>query len=121
MGEARHSFTGPPHTCGHACTEAAQQTMTTLQAHPQEPQWDTGYGAGYSSHHEGGSYYPSHDYTEPSLRARTFACARFYLFCSIACFWPVDCQVESELSVNFQDINFEDLEQQQVGFECKCP
>jgi hypothetical protein len=24
--------------------EAAQQTTTTPQAHPQEPQWDTGYG-----------------------------------------------------------------------------
>jgi hypothetical protein len=28
--------------------EAAQQTMTTPQAHPQEPQWDTGYRGGYS-------------------------------------------------------------------------
>jgi hypothetical protein len=35
----------------------------------------------------------------------------FYLFCSIACFRPVDRQVESEPSENFQDINFEDLEQ----------
>jgi hypothetical protein len=32
--------------------EAAQQTMTTLQAHPHEPQWDTGYGGGYSGYHE---------------------------------------------------------------------
>jgi hypothetical protein len=45
----------------------------------------------------------------------------FYLFCSIACFWPVDRHVESEPSENFQDINFKDLEQQQVGFEGKCP
>jgi hypothetical protein len=45
--------------------EAAQQTTTTTQAHPQEPQWDTGYGGGYSGHHEGGRYYPSHDYLEP--------------------------------------------------------
>jgi hypothetical protein len=51
--------------------EAAQQTTTTSQAHPQEPQWDTGYGVGYSGHHDGGSYYTSHDYPEPSLRAET--------------------------------------------------
>jgi hypothetical protein len=37
MGEAHHSFTGPPRTRGQARMEAAQQTMTTLQAHPQEP------------------------------------------------------------------------------------
>jgi hypothetical protein len=57
--------------------EAAQQTMTTLQAHPQEPQWDTGDGGGYSGHHEGGSYYPSHSYPEPSLRAGTSTSARY--------------------------------------------
>jgi hypothetical protein len=45
--------------------EAAQQTTTTSQAHPQEPQWDTGYGGGYSGYHEGGSYYPPQGY--PSL------------------------------------------------------
>jgi hypothetical protein len=45
----------------------------------------------------------------------------FYLFCSITSFWPVDRQVESEPSENFQDNNFEDLEQQQAGFEGKCP
>jgi hypothetical protein len=45
----------------------------------------------------------------------------FYLFCSIACFRHVDHQVESELSENFQDINLEDHEQQQAGFEGKCP
>jgi hypothetical protein len=50
---------GPPHICGWAHKEAAQQTMTTLQAHPLEPQWDTGYGGGYSGYHKGGSYYPS--------------------------------------------------------------
>jgi hypothetical protein len=33
--------------------EAAQQTTTTMQAHPRELQWDTGYGVGYSGHHEG--------------------------------------------------------------------
>jgi hypothetical protein len=39
----------------------------------------------------------------------------------IACFWPAVRQVESEPSKNIQDINFEDLEQQQAGFEGKCP
>jgi hypothetical protein len=56
--------------------EAAQQTTTTLQAHPQEPQWDTRYGGGYSGHHESGSYYPSHGYLEPSLQAGTSASTR---------------------------------------------
>jgi hypothetical protein len=37
MGEARHSFTGPPRTSGRARMEATQQAMTTPQAHPQEP------------------------------------------------------------------------------------
>jgi hypothetical protein len=45
----------------------------------------------------------------------------FYLFCSIACFWPIDHQVESEPLQNFQDINFKDLEHQLAGFEGKCP
>jgi hypothetical protein len=45
----------------------------------------------------------------------------FYLFFSIACFRPINHQVESEPSENFQDINFKDLEQQQAGFEGKCP
>jgi hypothetical protein len=67
MGEARHSFTGPPHTHGRARIEAAQQTMTTPQARPQEPQWDTGYGGGYLGYHDDGSYYPSQGYPEPSL------------------------------------------------------
>jgi hypothetical protein len=44
MGEARHSFTGSPRTRGRAHMEVAQQTTTTPHAHPQEPQWDTGYG-----------------------------------------------------------------------------
>jgi hypothetical protein len=34
----------------------------------------------------------------------------------IACFRFIDCRVENELP----DIDFEDLEQQQVGFEGKC-
>jgi hypothetical protein len=67
MGEVRHSFIGPPHTHGRARMEAEQKTTTTLQAHPQEPQWDTRYGGGYSGYHEGGSYYPSQGYPEPSL------------------------------------------------------
>jgi hypothetical protein len=45
----------------------------------------------------------------------------FYLFYSIACFQPIDRQVESKPSKNFQDINFKDLEQQQVEFKGKCP
>jgi hypothetical protein len=57
--------------------EAAQQTTTTLQAHPQEPQWDTRYEGGYSSHHESGSYYPSYGYPEPRLRAETSASTRY--------------------------------------------
>jgi hypothetical protein len=57
--------------------EAAQQTMTTPQAHPQEPQWDTWYGGGYSGHHEGGGYYPSHGYPEPSLWAGTSMSAKY--------------------------------------------
>jgi hypothetical protein len=45
----------------------------------------------------------------------------FDLVCSLTCFQSADYRVESELSENFQDINFEDLEQQQAGFEGKCP
>jgi hypothetical protein len=77
IGEVCHSFTGPPRTHERAHMEAAQQTTTTQQDHPQEPQWDTGYGVGYSGHHEGGSYYPSHGYLEPRLRARTSTSARY--------------------------------------------
>jgi hypothetical protein len=76
MGEARHSFVGSPRTHEQARMEAIEQTMTTPQPHPQEPQCDTGYGGGYSGHHEGGSCYPSHGYPEPSLLARTSASAR---------------------------------------------
>jgi hypothetical protein len=57
--------------------EAEQQTMTTPYAHPQEPQWDTGYGGGYSGYHEGGSYYPSHGYRESSLQAGSSASAMY--------------------------------------------
>jgi hypothetical protein len=34
-------------------------------------------------------------------------------------FWHVDRCIESELSENFQDIDFKDLEQQQAGFKGK--
>jgi hypothetical protein len=52
-----------------------------------------------------------------------FLCLLFYfdLFLFYCCFWPIDHCVESELPENFQDINFEDLEQQQEGFKGKCP
>jgi hypothetical protein len=65
MGVVHHNFIAPHRTHGRARMEGAQQTMTALQTHPQEPQLDTGYGGGYSGHHEGGSYYPSHGYPEP--------------------------------------------------------
>jgi hypothetical protein len=45
----------------------------------------------------------------------------FIYFVYIACFRPADRQVESEPVENFQDIDFEDLEYQQAGFEGKCP
>jgi hypothetical protein len=77
MGEAHHSFTGPPRTHGRARMEAAQQATTTPQAHPQEPQWDTGYGGGYLGHHGGTSYYPSQGYLKYSLQAGTSASARY--------------------------------------------
>jgi hypothetical protein len=57
--------------------EAAQQTMITLQAHPQESHWDTGYGGGYSGYHEDGSYSLSQGYPEPSLQSETSASARY--------------------------------------------
>jgi hypothetical protein len=41
-------------------------------------------------------------------------------FVYIACFWPADHRVVNELAENFQDLNFEDLEQP-AGFEGKCP
>jgi hypothetical protein len=46
---------------------------------------------------------------------------RLIYFLYIASFQPIDHRVESELLENFQDIHFEDLEQQQAGFEGKCP
>jgi hypothetical protein len=45
----------------------------------------------------------------------------FIYFVYIACFRLADLRVESEPLENFQDINFEDPEQQQAGFEGKCP
>jgi hypothetical protein len=60
--------------------------------------------------------YPLHHIVDNHLFA-----VLFYLFCSISCFWPVDLRVESKPVENFQDINFEDPEQQQAGFEGKCP
>jgi hypothetical protein len=49
-------------------------------------------------------------------------CLLFYFIysCCVACFWPADHWLESELPENFQDLNFKDLEQQQVGFPNKC-
>jgi hypothetical protein len=45
----------------------------------------------------------------------------FIYFVCFAYFRPADRRVESEPVENFQDIDFEDLEQQQAGFEGKCP
>jgi hypothetical protein len=39
----------------------------------------------------------------------------FYVYCLF------NHHIESETPENFQDIDFEDLEQQQAGFEGKCP
>jgi hypothetical protein len=50
--------------------------MTIPHAHPQEPQWDTRYGGGYSGYPES-AYYTSHSYPEPSLRAKTSGSARY--------------------------------------------
>jgi hypothetical protein len=47
--------------------------------------------------------------------------ALFYLFCSLSSFQHADHRIENESPENFQDINFEDLEQQPVGFEGKYP
>jgi hypothetical protein len=41
-------------------------------------------------------------------------------FCCIACFRLADRRLESESLENFQDLNFEDLEQQQAGYPGKC-
>jgi hypothetical protein len=56
--------------------EPEQQATTTPQAHPQEPQWDTGYGGGYLGDQDSG-YYPSHGYPEPSLRVETSTSCRY--------------------------------------------
>jgi hypothetical protein len=45
----------------------------------------------------------------------------FDIVYSLAYFWPANCRVESELPENFQDINFEGIEQQPAGFQRKCP
>jgi hypothetical protein len=37
---------------------------------------------GYSGHHEGGSFHPSHGYPEPSLQAGTSASARYLDWCA---------------------------------------
>jgi hypothetical protein len=42
-------------------------------------------------------------------------------FTHIACVRPADRRVESEPVENFQDLDFEDIEQQQAGLEGKCP
>jgi hypothetical protein len=47
--------------------------------------------------------------------------AVFNLFYSLACFRPANHRISNESPENFQDINFEDLEQQPSGFEGKCP
>jgi hypothetical protein len=60
--------------------------------------------------------YPLHHIVDNHL----FAILLIY-FMYIAYFWPADHRVESEPVENFQDINFEDPEQQQAGFEGKCP
>jgi hypothetical protein len=44
---------------------------------PLGAQWDIEYRGGYSGHHESGSYYPSHSYSEPSLRAGTSTSTRY--------------------------------------------
>jgi hypothetical protein len=51
-----------------------------------------------------------------------FLCLLFYLiyFVYIFRFWYIDRHVENELAENFQDIDFEDVEQQQAGFEGNC-
>jgi hypothetical protein len=43
-----------------------------------------------------------------------------YSYC-IVYFWPVDRRAESELPENFHDLDFEDIKQQQAGFEGKSP
>jgi hypothetical protein len=45
----------------------------------------------------------------------------FDLFVYITCFRPADRRVESKPVENFQNHDFEDLQQQQARFEGKCP
>jgi hypothetical protein len=45
----------------------------------------------------------------------------FIYFCSLACFRLADRRLENAPPENFQDIDIEDLELQQEGFEGKCP
>jgi hypothetical protein len=54
-------------------------------------------------------------------RRPVYGLCTIYLFCSLASFRSVDHRIENESLENFQDIKFEDLEQQPVGFEGKCP
>jgi hypothetical protein len=45
----------------------------------------------------------------------------FDLFlCYVTYFWSVDHHLESEPPENFQDVDFEDVEQRQAGFDGKC-
>jgi hypothetical protein len=59
--------------------------------------------------------YPLHHIIDNHLFA-----VLFDLFCYIASFQPADHRVKSEPMENFQDLEFEDLEQP-AGFEGKCP
>jgi hypothetical protein len=94
--------------------------MTTLQAHPQEPQWDTGYGGGYSGYYEGGSYYLSQGYPEPSLQAKTVTFARYpdwyaplERYVSYVLEWQMDdfahVQMEMQASIDSQTTMLHDL------------
>jgi hypothetical protein len=94
--------------------------MTTLQAHPQEPQWDTGYGGGYSGYYEGGSYYPSQGYPEPSLQTKIVTFARYpdwyaplERYVSYVLEWRMDdfahVQMEMQASIDSQTTMLHDL------------
>jgi hypothetical protein len=74
MGEARHSFAGLPQVSLHGGSIVDHDYNA---GSPSGAQWDTGYGGDYSGYHEGGSYYPSQGYPEPSLQAGTSASARY--------------------------------------------
>jgi hypothetical protein len=75
MGEVRHIF--EDHLALVSKLAWRQYSRPLLHRRLTEPQWDTGYGGGDMGYHEGSSYYPSQGYPEPSLRARTFASARY--------------------------------------------